>query len=88
MLKQLLIHTTMLLALLAVGAASHAADTDVTATLTAGRAATIDNGIVKLSIASDGSVNQCTYGGQSLIPSGSRFYFSCNQPDYSELVAD
>ncbi|MBR1547872.1 MAG: hypothetical protein IJ637_04015, partial [Prevotella sp.] len=30
----------------------------------------------------------CTYGGQSLIPSGSRFYFSCNQPDYSELVAD
>ena len=75
-----------LLQLLVFTASSFAAD--VSATLDSYRAATIDNGIVKLTIASDGRVSQCTYNDQSLIPSGSRFYFSCNQPDYSELNAD
>ena len=88
MLKHNFRHLAMLLALLPAGAGSFAADADVSAKLDNYRAATLDNGIVRLTIASDGRVSQCTYGGQSLIPSGSRFYFSCNQPDYGELDAD
>ena len=86
--KQIIRKVQMLLALIAISANSLANDADVSATLDSYRAATLDNGLVKLTIASDGRVTQCTYEGQSLIPSGSRFYFSCNQPDYAELNAD
>ncbi|MBQ8487285.1 MAG: hypothetical protein IJ533_06515 [Prevotella sp.] len=78
-----------LLQLLAFSASSFAATgDDVSAKLDSYRAATLDNGLVRLIVANDGRVSACTYEGQSLIPSGSRFYFSCNQPDYAELKAD
>ena len=86
--KQIIRTIQMLLALICISANSFADNGDVSASLDNYRAATLDNGIVRLIVASDGRVSTCTYNGLSLIPSGSRFYFSCNQPNYAELQAD
>lgn len=86
--KQIIDIVQMLLALTLFPANNFAAIGDVSARLDAYRAATLDNGLVRIVIASDGRVTSCNYDGQQIIPSGCRFYFSCNQPDYAELEAD
>ena len=72
------------------------ADGDVNITLSGDkRAATLRNGIVSIYIGKTGNVESCLLKGTTdaqdvqLIDTKQKqsFYFSCNQPDYSELVA-
>lgn len=75
----LLLLQTMLMALGAM------AQADVTATL-AGRAAILDNGIVRIAINAQGKVSSCVYEQTNLIGNDATWYFSCNEPDYHELT--
>lgn len=59
----------------------------VSVTVNDDHSAVMTNGVLKITINPKGKVTRCTYRGEDLFGKQGTIYFSCNQPNYSDLKA-
>ena len=77
----------MVVALLALTTLQAMAAADVTVRINDDHSAVLSNGTLEVTVNPKGKITGCFYRGEDLFGKQGTIYFSCNQPNYSELKA-